>query len=193
MLATPDDRQAVEAIEKLTGGTIERVQVEGLDPVEWAEGGDKRRRGRKAKPSDKKAETKPAAKAEAKPRAGKTGAKTTDKSAVKAPPRPASEPIEPQLDLAHAPQPMLPSLPERPEPPRPAPPRVHESRHETRAPEMRHPPRRPEARDRRPREDEPAASVVGFGADTPAFMLIRAWRRPATPADAAPERLELVP
>jgi superfamily II DNA/RNA helicase len=44
-LATPDDRLAVEAIEKLIGGPIERIQIEGLDPVEWAEGGKRRRRG----------------------------------------------------------------------------------------------------------------------------------------------------
>jgi superfamily II DNA/RNA helicase len=44
-LATPDDRLAAEAIEKLIGHAIPRVAIEGLDPVEWAEG-DGRRRGR---------------------------------------------------------------------------------------------------------------------------------------------------
>ena len=46
MLATPDDRLAVEAIEKLTNAKVELIQVEGLDPVEWSEGRGKRGRGR---------------------------------------------------------------------------------------------------------------------------------------------------
>ncbi len=53
-LATPDDRLAVEAIEKLTGFPITRLQVPGLDPVTWSEDGGRGRggRGRKAKPKD---------------------------------------------------------------------------------------------------------------------------------------------
>jgi superfamily II DNA/RNA helicase len=45
-LATPDDQQAVEAIEKLIGAPIERIQIEGLDPVTWSEEGGRRGRGR---------------------------------------------------------------------------------------------------------------------------------------------------
>ncbi len=37
-LASPDDRLAVEAIEKLIGAEIPRLAVDGLDPVAWAEG-----------------------------------------------------------------------------------------------------------------------------------------------------------
>jgi superfamily II DNA/RNA helicase len=46
-LATPADRLAVEAIERLTGHAIPRLAVEGLDPVEWAadEGRGRGRRG----------------------------------------------------------------------------------------------------------------------------------------------------
>ncbi len=44
-LATPDDKGFVDAIEKLVGAAIPRMQVEGLDAVEFAEG-DGRRRGR---------------------------------------------------------------------------------------------------------------------------------------------------
>ncbi len=44
-LATPEDRVAVEAIEKLVGAPIPRVVIEGLDAVEWSEG-KPRRRGR---------------------------------------------------------------------------------------------------------------------------------------------------
>ncbi len=176
MLATPDDRLAVEAIEKLTNGAIGRIQVEGLDPVEWAEGGDKRRRGRgKAKPVEKKGDAKPSrpVKAADKPAKAAVRPKTIAKA-------------DPELDLAQAPQPPTPPSLE----PVSAPPRHAERRQ----PEMRHPPRRPDPREhRRGRDDDAGPSVVGFGADTPAFMLIPAWRRPLTPHDAAPERLELVP
>ena len=45
-IATPEDRAAVEAIEKLTGHPIPPMVVEGLDPVDWAEDDGRRRRGR---------------------------------------------------------------------------------------------------------------------------------------------------
>ncbi len=45
-IAGPEDQAAVEAIEKLIGHAIPRMMVEGLDPVAWAEGGDRRRRSR---------------------------------------------------------------------------------------------------------------------------------------------------
>ena len=46
-IASPEDRFAVEAIEKLIGHPIPPFIVEGLDPVDWAEDdGRKRRRGR---------------------------------------------------------------------------------------------------------------------------------------------------
>jgi superfamily II DNA/RNA helicase len=45
-IAMPDDRAAVEAIEKLIGHPIPPVNVEGLDPVAWSEDDGRRRRGR---------------------------------------------------------------------------------------------------------------------------------------------------
>ncbi len=45
-LAGPEDRLAVEAIEKLTGGIIPRIAVPGLDVVEYAESDGRKRRGR---------------------------------------------------------------------------------------------------------------------------------------------------
>lgn len=45
-LADPEDRLNVEAIQKLTGHPIPRIEIEGMDHVEWAEGDGKRRRGR---------------------------------------------------------------------------------------------------------------------------------------------------
>ncbi len=50
-IAEPEDRAAVEAIEKLIGHPIPPVAVEGLDPVDWAESDGRRgRRGRGTKP-----------------------------------------------------------------------------------------------------------------------------------------------
>ncbi len=49
--ATPADRFAVEAIERLIGHSIPRLAVEGLDPVDWAEEEGGRRRGRRTAPA----------------------------------------------------------------------------------------------------------------------------------------------
>ena len=54
-IAMPDDRPAVEAIEKLIGHPIPPVNVEGLDPVAWSEDDGRRRRGRGRVPARKKA------------------------------------------------------------------------------------------------------------------------------------------
>ncbi len=53
-LATPEDKPAVEAIEKLTGSAIPPIVVPGLDAVEWAEGDSRRRRGKRAGPPAKR-------------------------------------------------------------------------------------------------------------------------------------------
>jgi superfamily II DNA/RNA helicase len=45
-ISMPDDRAAVEAIEKLIGHPIPPMIVEGLDPVDWAEDDGRKRRGR---------------------------------------------------------------------------------------------------------------------------------------------------
>jgi superfamily II DNA/RNA helicase len=45
-IASPEDRFAVEAIEKLVGHAIPPFIVEGLDPVDWAEDDGRKRRGR---------------------------------------------------------------------------------------------------------------------------------------------------
>jgi len=53
-IATPEDRLAVETVEKLIAGPIPRVEIPGLDVVEWAEGdgrrGRHRGRGKPVKP-----------------------------------------------------------------------------------------------------------------------------------------------
>ncbi len=53
-IAAPDDRAAVEAIEKLTGHPIPPMLVEGLDPVDWSEDDGRRRRGRSRAPARSK-------------------------------------------------------------------------------------------------------------------------------------------
>jgi superfamily II DNA/RNA helicase len=152
-LATPEDRRAVEAIEKLIGAPIERLQVEGLDPVTWAEGESPRgRRGRGARVAS---EPKP------KPKAAGRG-RGRDKA-----------PAPPPVDLAKAEQPHLdlpaPDLP----PPELSPPA--RPRHAA----ARSAPRR--------REEAPSGSVIGFGDDVPAFMLVPARPRRG-PSQAAEER-----
>src|SRR5450631_1563537 len=57
-IAAPEDRYAVEQIEKLTGHPIPPILVEGLDPVGWAEKDARKRRGRKAVEPKRAAEPK---------------------------------------------------------------------------------------------------------------------------------------
>ncbi len=166
-LATPEDRLAVEAIQKLTGGgAIERMQIEGLDPVEWAEGDGRRRRGRaaakpvgRAKPEPRAVEArkpeprKPARRAEPKP----ADVRLAEPARAAAPPRPRAEPRQPAA---------------RPEP-------VRQDRSE-----------RPDRSERSyRRDDDLGPGVVGFGDDVPAFMMVPARRRPA--AHKAAEEAEV--
>ncbi len=58
-IASPEDRAAVEAIEKLIGHPIPPFTVEGLDPVAWAEDDGRKRRGRGRAPARKKAAAPP--------------------------------------------------------------------------------------------------------------------------------------
>jgi superfamily II DNA/RNA helicase len=144
MLATPEDRLAFDAILKLTGGSIERMQIEGLDPVEWAEGDGRRRRGRakppvKGKPEAARPDTKKAAETP-KPEAQKPEARRTEPRRAEARrPAPAAIPE------------VLPVRPER-------------SEWQDRGPR----------RDPRRRDDDLGQAVVGFGEDVPAFMLVAA-------------------
>jgi len=152
MLATPEDRLAVEAIQKLTGGgVIERIQIEGLDPVEWAEDGGRRRgRGRGKPPAKAAPERKPEA------------------------PKPEARKAEPRKPAAKKPEPVPPPIAEpqpdivRPEPVARAE-RSDRHRNDDRGPR----------REPRHRDDDHGASVLGFGEDTPAFMLVPARRRQA--------------
>lgn len=55
-LATPHDRLAVEAVEKLIGAPVPRLPLDGLDTVDWSEE-DSRQRGRNRSKPDLKAKT----------------------------------------------------------------------------------------------------------------------------------------
>jgi superfamily II DNA/RNA helicase len=158
MLATPDDRLAVQAVEKLIGHPIPPIDIDGLDTVEWAE--DDGRRGRRGR-------GKPPAKADAKPARGRKP-KAVPAEADAAP----ALPIE-ALAAAAEERPARPPRP--PRPPRaeraPAPAPVREA-------PVREAPREFAHRDRRPRRDDDLGpSVLGFGDDVPAFMLVAARPR----------------
>ncbi|MBN9564041.1 MAG: DEAD/DEAH box helicase [Alphaproteobacteria bacterium] len=96
-IANPEDRAAVEAIQKLTGHPIPPVLVEGLDPVDWSEEDGRKRRGRGGTP--KKAE----AREKAPPAKRATTAKATrcktepEGEAQSAAPAPASRDRPPPL------------------------------------------------------------------------------------------------
>ena len=160
-IAAPTDRLAVEAIEKLTGNPIPPVLVEGLDPVEWAEDDGKRRGGRSRSPAKPGARTS-AAKTAAEP---KEARKAEPK--VKAEPKPKSEtkPRE-RTPRSRTPRADPPAMVETIEaaPPPEREPRERSSRDSQPAPR----------RDGRRREEDLGPSVVGFGDDVPAFMLIPA-------------------
>jgi superfamily II DNA/RNA helicase len=178
-IASPDDRYAVEQIEKLIGHPIPPVIVEGLDPVDWAEGGRKRR-GRKAAEPKKPAtrgKTKDAAEKAEKPRAERKRPEggRSDRSR-------ADSAEQPELAIAPA-RPSRRDETRRPDPRRDdARPRHDEpKRAEARRPEPRHdearavePRRDDHRRERYRRDDDLGPAVVGFGDDVPAFMLLRA-------------------
>ncbi len=164
-LAGPDDRLAVEAIEKLIGIEIPRLAVDGLDPVAWAEGDGRRRRGRlragaasprteakpvrERKPVAERGE-KPEPRRSRTPRADPVGPMAVAPMAVEA----ASEAIRPPRERRLRPEPVAAREPER-------------SRE------------RPPRREGRYRDDDLGPAVQGFGDDIPAFMLIRSPIRAA--------------
>jgi len=199
-LATPDDRQFVDAIEKLIGAPIPRMQVEGMEEVAFPEDDGKRRRGRgrgtKAAPRVAKAAKPVADAAEAEPKAAKprrSRSKKTDRMPVEAgTPQSdvaATSTIVETSDVVEAADvmdsieraPVAPSTrTARTEPRRGG--RNEPRRDEVRQPEVRAPDMRAGAsrggdrgrpRDSHRRDEDLGSSVVGFGDDVPAFMLLR--------------------
>ncbi|HXT81300.1 MAG TPA: DEAD/DEAH box helicase [Acetobacteraceae bacterium] len=182
-IAMPDDRPAVEAIEKLIGHPIPPVNVEGLDPVDWSEEDGRKRRGRNVR---KKADARKDSDADKPARSSGARARTArarpETDAPSAPRRPAEEPAartgasrgrsarerttgetppadavrrEPRAASAGSPRPT-----------------GQAGRHDG--------PRRDDPRrDRRQRDDD-TPPVTGFGEDVPAFMMLRSRRPLAT-------------
>ncbi len=172
-IASPDDRYAVEAIEKLIGHPIPPMLVEGLDPVDWSEQDGRKRRGRK-KPESKKAGARKVADKDK--RAAQPTAR--DKS-VRA--RPGRDKAETDKSWARRER----STDERVRADG-VPPEMSGTMRGSERPPRRDDPRRDEPkrddpkRERYHRDDDLGPAVVGFGDEVPAFMMLRA-RRPQTP------------
>jgi superfamily II DNA/RNA helicase len=148
-IATPEDRLAVEAVEKLIAAPIPRIEIPGLDAVEWAEGdGRGRGRGRGGKPAPKGRER--GDKPRAEPRAES-----------RAEPKEKEAPVAREARPERAPRAEVqPRERDRERPRRDEPRRERE-------------PRERDRNDRGDRGDNGGAQVLGFGADVPAFMNIR--------------------
>jgi superfamily II DNA/RNA helicase len=157
-LCSPEDKLAIEAIEKLTAGPILRIVVPGLDVVEWAEGDSRKRRGRGGKPSGEKPRGKSAeapAEETSQPRRGRGG---RPEGRARQPDRAP----KPEAEIAAAePQPAA-------RPSRPAP-RAEPARPE---PRFDRPQNRDQSRDYRRRDEDLGPAVQGFGDDIPAFMTL---------------------
>jgi superfamily II DNA/RNA helicase len=143
-IAGPEDRLAVEAIEKLTQAPIPRIAIPGLEVVEWAEDTSKRGRGRGRQ----------AAKGPAKP-----AAKSAEKPPAK-PRRDAPRPPAPRAEPVRAEEPRLPRAEE-----------IKPRRSEYREAPKREEYRKRDYNADRGSDNGP--NVVGFGPEIPAFMLIR--------------------
>ena len=199
-LASPEDRQNVEAIEKLTGHPIPRIDIEGLDTVEWAESDGRKKRGRGGRAAPKRAEAaQPEERRKPARRRGETGADAAAKPPRAEPPaKPSKAARSPRVEagaaaplaepLARAPRSEAPARrlrgdrPEHaawPEPVRPDVPRSDVPRSD--APRAAEGQRagRPERDVRGRRDEDHGPSVVGFGSDIPAFMLVAARPRRA--------------
>src|SRR5271165_2457847 len=168
-IASPEDRYAVEQIEKLIGHPIPPVLVEGLDPVDWAEKGARKRRGRTAAAPKKAAEKKP------RETRGKAERPRTERSRTERK-RPERQ-VQRELPVLAEERRPLREEARRPEPRREEPRRDERARDELRLDE----PRRDDFRRERYRRDEDLGpAVVGFGDDVPAFMLLRTRSSPMT-------------
>jgi superfamily II DNA/RNA helicase len=178
-IASPDDRYAVEAIEKLISHPIPPMLVEGLDPVDWAEHDGRKRRGRK-RAEPKRGESR---KSPEKDKAEK------DKAVIAKPDR--EKPARTERAKSEKDKPREPrARRERTKDERPRPERAAALEPVTldvpsMARSSERPPRRDDARrddprrERYRRDDDLGPEVVGFGDDVPAFMTLRGRRAQA--------------
>jgi superfamily II DNA/RNA helicase len=148
-IAAPTDRFAVEAIEKLTGHAIPPVNVEGLDPIDWAEDDGRKRRGRGGPKKSAAAAPRKSAAREKAPREEK----------------PMREVRPPRERTPRPPREVVPAAEEVRAEPVPA---EHPRWSETRGDRHRGGDFR-----RGRRDDDLGPAVMGFGDDVPAFMTLR--------------------
>jgi superfamily II DNA/RNA helicase len=154
-LATPEDRQNVDAIEKLIGHPIPRIAIDGLDVVEWAES-DGRRRGR-GRAAPKRDEKRAGPKAEAKPVAERPPASEKPRPArdADAPPKARRLPRAQSVPEVMAEQPeVIAEVPVVAELPRELPRREEQRDRPRRDEGSRDRPRRDDESRDRPRRDE---------------------------------------
>ncbi len=170
-IATPGQHDAVLAIEKLTGAPISRVEVEGFDPLDWSEDGDdSRRRGSKGK-------------GKAKPKA-KSGDAPRPAAPQPSTPQPAtSQPVAPRPAAPRAATPQAEAAPARRERSGSRSDQRPDQRARTGSEAAR--PQPADAQSRRQPDADRGPSVIGFGNDIPAFMLIRRRGTGMVSVDAA--------
>jgi len=176
-IASPGDRYAVEAIEKLVGHAIPPVNVEGLDPVAWAEedGGKRRRaRGKGRVKEEPRAEGRKRDKGKKETSEAKRPRERAKTEAVVGPAPPPLVGLDREADQGRGERTSRTAPSRRPPSPILGPlrgpgPQGEAEQHASR----RRPPRR-EAH----HSDDHAPAVRGFGDDVPAFMLLRPRPRP---------------
>jgi superfamily II DNA/RNA helicase len=200
-IAKPDDRFAIEAIEKLIGHPVPPLGVEGLDPVDWAEADGRRRRGRSAKAPAKRDDKRRAGKSDT-PRRRREADPAEDTDRARTDSRPARDHDDRPRATGRAETRHAREYADRPRDPEP---RARDrddaprARDRDDAPRARDRDDTPRARDRddpRParvwrddtrggdwrrdgrehggrRGDDLGPTVIGFGDDVPAFMLLR--------------------
>ena len=166
-LASPDEGGLVEAIEKLIGSDIPRVEVPGMDAVAFdpSEGRGRRGRGRGRPAGGRGA---PRREREPKPEAEVQAERAPRAERPHREPRREARPQEPRQHepRQHEPRHREPRHEARDEP-------RHESRHEPRAEGRAHRERRPERRERpsrHDRHDRDEAVPMGLGDHVPAFL-----------------------
>jgi superfamily II DNA/RNA helicase len=198
--ATPDDKMIVDAIEKLIGHPIPRITIEGLETVDWA-AGDGRRRGRggRAAPrsSAPKAETASVAKEpgeapkRTRTRKPRAAAPVGEIETVAAPEVEAMADSVAETMVEAVAAPRVDREPRRDDRTRNTSKRDEPRRDEPRRDDSRrHEPRRDEGRRSRGRDDDLGPSVLGFGDDVPAFMLVAARPNRAAVMDSAADASE---
>ena len=192
-LAAPSDRPFVDAIEKLVGAPIPRMQVEGMAEVPFPEDDGKRRRGRGGRNDKPVSRVAKVSAAEAELKTPKPRRSRARKSDAESAPVVIAEtavladsvmaPVDAAAESSVQPQPRRSEgrrseprhdEPRRDEPRRDEPRGVDESRRDDRRPNFRR------------RDEDLGPSVLGFGDDVPAFMLLRS-RIANAPAPAEAE------